>query len=252
MSQSSIPSYIHSIVYPELAAFPNLKHGLFPKQYTPEGLIRAATQEEICLSLQANQCCFLRQVHSTSLICIDSSIPLGVRADGMITARTGISLHIKHSDCQAAFIYDIENHVIANVHCGWRSLLGNIYAQTINTMRRRYHSKPQNLFVLVAPSLGPQHAIYPDYQTLFPKSFFPFVSNCHIDFRAIARKQFLELGVLKKNLYISDRCTYEEHTTFFSFRYKQQHQSSKKQKHRNNHLYPPNNNISAIMLTPRD
>lgn len=242
---------IHAIFYPELELFPYLKHGLFPKQQDAKGMIRSATQEEIRAYLKANHCCFLRQVHSTSLVHIKESIPQGVRADGMITSKPNISLHIKHSDCQAAFIYDPENHVVANVHCGWRSLLGNIYACAIHRMHQYYKSKPCNLIVLISPSLGPNYAIYPDYNQLFPPSFVPFISDNHIDFRAIARKQLLELGVLKKNLYISERCTYEENDVFFSFRYRQNHHQTNKKK-RKNIVRTPHNNISAIMLLPRE
>ena len=40
-------------------------------------------------------------------------------------------LVIQHADCQAAIFFDPVRKAIANVHCGWRGSVCNIYAKTV-------------------------------------------------------------------------------------------------------------------------
>ncbi len=237
-----------SFAIPELLEYPFLKHGIFPKQKDEQGEICAPDGASVLSALQGKAFCHVHQVHGTSLIQATSRTSKGQPADGLHTNEPLLSLHINHADCQAAIFYDPEKHVLANVHSGWRGLVGNIYAVTVRTMKKHYGCRPQDLIVAIAPSLGPDHAIYPDYQTLFPPSFFTSMpSENHMNFWEIARKQLLELGISKNHLFITEMCTYCEHETFFSCRYRglEQHgiyiQPKKKQ-----------NNLTAAMLLPRE
>ncbi|WP_348663973.1 peptidoglycan editing factor PgeF [Chlamydia vaughanii] len=246
MNQASRHGDIKQLSIPELAGFP-LRLGLFPKQRDNEGYVYVPKNEEIRQALGAKKFCDLHQVHSTSLRQATMTTPSGCPGDGLYTQEPMLSLHIRHSDCQPAIFYDPEKHVVANVHCGWRGLVGNIYAVTVATLKKVFNSRPQDLIVVVGPSLGPEHATYPDYKELFPPGFFSFMpSENHMDFRAIARKQLLDLGIPKSKITISEICTYAQHETFFSSRY------------RNYHAEPDvidtplrKNNVTAVLLLPR-
>ncbi|EPP35641.1 multi-copper polyphenol oxidoreductase laccase family protein [Chlamydia ibidis] len=240
---------LHKLTFPELEEFPFLVHGLFPKQVDAFGVDHPPTNEQVRIAMGGKKFCDLQQVHGTSLKHISITTASGCPSDGLYTEIPDISLHIRHSDCQPAIFYDPEKHIVANVHCGWRGLVGNIYAVTVATLKKVYDSKPRDLTVVIGPSIGPDYAIYPDYQTLFPPSFFQFMpKKNHIDFRAIARKQLLDLGIQKNKLTISDRCTYTEHDIFFSSRYRNHNRdpiitgNTKKKK----------NNVTAVLLLPRD
>ncbi|KPZ38169.1 polyphenol oxidase [Chlamydia psittaci NJ1] len=247
MAQSTTTgNHLNQLTFPELSDLP-LRHGLFPKQTDAEGYVYVPKNDEIRKALGAERFCDLHQVHSTSLRHATCTTPSGCPADGLYTHDPMLSLHIRHSDCQPAIFYDPENHVVANVHCGWRGLVGNIYAVTVATLKRVYNSRPQDLIVVIGPSLGPDYAIYPDYRELFPPSFFAFMpKENHLDFRAIARKQLLDLGISSSKITISERCTYTEHEIFFSSRYR-------------NYYSEPNvidtpikkNNVTAVLLLPR-
>ncbi|AFS27980.1 hypothetical protein B712_0461 [Chlamydia psittaci NJ1] len=172
MAQSTTTgNHLNQLTFPELSDLP-LRHGLFPKQTDAEGYVYVPKNDEIRKALGAERFCDLHQVHSTSLRHATCTTPSGCPADGLYTHDPMLSLHIRHSDCQPAIFYDPENHVVANVHCGWRGLVGNIYAVTVATLKRVYNSRPQDLIVVIGPSLGPDYAIYPDYRELFPPSFF--------------------------------------------------------------------------------
>lgn len=237
---------ITQLSFPELESFP-IRCGLFPKQFTEKGECCAPENKEICHALRGRSYCDLRQVHSTTVRPVTLQSASKCPGDGLCTHTPLLSLHIRHSDCQPAIFYDPDKHVIANVHAGWRGLLGNIYAVTISLLKKRYRSRPQDLIVSIGPSIGPVHAVYPDYKRLFPSSFIALMpEENHMDFRAVARQQLLEMGVRTSNLFISDLCTYAEHETLFSSRY------------RNTHADPreigsqAKNNVTAVMLCPRE
>ncbi|WP_213318437.1 peptidoglycan editing factor PgeF [Chlamydiifrater volucris] len=160
----------------------------------------------------------LHQSHSTTvreaeLICSPFSI-----GDAMYTSTPGISLLIKHADCQATVFYDKRKHVIANVHCGWRGLVAGIYTVTVNAMRKRFLSNPEDLVVFIGPSLGLNASEFLSYKEIFPKYFQKFMSpGCLFDLKAIAKLQIKNLGVPESQIHVSDICTYSS-KDFFSYR----------------------------------
>ncbi|MBQ8498422.1 peptidoglycan editing factor PgeF [Chlamydia sp.] len=231
--------------FPELEHFP-IRHGVFPKQNDEEHACQAS-DKVISSYLGGDDFCNAHQVHSTSLRYVTHKTPKRCPADGLLTDIPLLSLHIYHADCQAAIFYDPEHHVIADVHAGWRGLVGNIYAVTVRLLKKRFGSDPRDLIVAIAPSLGPDMAIYPDYKQLFPSSFFlTMPQENHLDFRAVARNQLLAEGLLKNHIFISERCTCSESDVFFSFRGWRSH-------HQNHPLVtrPRRNNVTAVLLLPR-
>jgi purine-nucleoside/S-methyl-5'-thioadenosine phosphorylase / adenosine deaminase len=139
--------------------------------------------------------------------------------DAMTTQTPHIGLVITHADCQATLLYDPIHHVLANIHCGWRGNVTNIYAATIQAMRKKYHTKPENLLAGISPSLGPKHAEFINYHTEFPEVFWQFQTTPnHFDLWAIATSQLLDCGLLPHHIECANRCTYAEPEHFFSYR----------------------------------
>lgn len=139
--------------------------------------------------------------------------------DGIITNSPHLGLLITHADCQATILYDPINHVVANIHCGWRGNIANIYEQAVCMMHEKYRSKPENLLAGISPSLGPQHAEFVNYKTEWPKKFWNFiVSPNHFDLWAIARNQLEDCGLLPQHIECANLCTYSEPENFFSYR----------------------------------
>ncbi|SPN73512.1 Laccase domain protein yfiH,hypothetical protein,uncharacterized protein, YfiH family,Multi-copper polyphenol oxidoreductase laccase [Chlamydia serpentis] len=234
--------------FEELNRFP-IRHGIFSKQEGSGGEVYAAQNPEIAIALDSQDYCDLHQRHSTSIRSVTHTSSTYQPGDGLCTQSPLLSLHIRHSDCQAAIFYDREHHAIANVHSGWRGLVGNIYAVTVATMKKLFKTKTQDLFVAISPSIGPDHAFYPDYEILFPRSFVSFMKpDNYFDLRAIAHKQLLDLGIPKNQIFICDLCTYSKHEVFFSSRYRLHHPNPKLvgQDSKNK------NNVTAVLLLNRD
>lgn len=141
-----------------------------------------------------------------------------LQCDGLITTEENIGLLIKHADCQAAIFYDPVQRVIANVHCGWRGSVKNIYAKTVAKLQE-LGSMAKDLRVCISPSLGPEKAEFINHEKELPKEFLPFqVRPNYFDFWEISKMQLKQAGILEKHIEIAGLCTFCEKKDFFSHR----------------------------------
>jgi YfiH family protein len=139
--------------------------------------------------------------------------------DGLITDKSRIGLMIKHADCQAAIFYDPVHKALANVHCGWRGNVKNIYRRAVQKMAHTFGTKPQDLLVGISPSLGPEHSEFINYRTELPEEFWGFQVRPHyFDLWAIARHQLEQCGVQSSHIEIAGVCTWENAQDYFSYR----------------------------------
>lgn len=169
-----------------------------------------------CLKLSSSYS--MNQVHGKKIQDISSS-KLCIEADAMITNQPGMGLLIQHADCQAAIFYDPIHQAIANVHCGWRGNVLNIYEGTVKAMKDRFGSQPADLLVGISPSLGPHASEFRNYRTELPDSFCEFqVKPLYFDLWEISRSQLQAAGVLARHIEIAEICTYQNREDFFSYR----------------------------------
>jgi len=163
---------------------------------------------------------FPRQVHGIGIELVSGDFACSQDCDGLITKETGQPLTILHADCQAAIFYDPIKHTVANIHCGWRGNVQNIYEKTVDRFKD-LGSNPSDLLVCISPSLGPDKAEFIRFETEFPESFYEFRrKGCYFDLWEISRFQLEKAGVLRGHIEIAKRCTYENETEYFSYRRK--------------------------------
>lgn len=159
-------------------------------------------------------------VHEDKVVEIDhqnnSSRPA---CDAVCTAQADITLMITHADCQAAIFYDPVKQAIANVHAGWRGNVKDIYGKTVQFMKDRFGSSPDNLHVCISPSLGPEDSQFINYRTELPEDFWEFqVKPFYFDLWEISRKQLLKAGVLDHHIQIAGISTLSNPQDYFSYR----------------------------------
>lgn len=141
------------------------------------------------------------------------------QADALFTTERNVGLAVTHADCQAAIFYDPVHEAVGIAHAGWRGLAQNIYARMVEAMQRDIGAQPQNLIVCIAPSLGPDHAEYKNYKQELPQDFWSFQPKPnHFNFWEIARRQLTALGILDKNIEITEVCTHCHPKDYFSHR----------------------------------
>jgi YfiH family protein len=72
--------------------------------------------------LKKFSCIFLKQIHSSIIINIDSKHDrIG---DGLVSGKKDVALGIKIADCLPVYIFNDEK--ICIIHCGWRSIIKGI------------------------------------------------------------------------------------------------------------------------------
>ncbi len=142
-----------------------------------------------------------------------------IGVDGLLTKQPGVTLMMRHADCQVALFYDTKTDAIANVHAGWRGSVANIYGETVQWMKRSFGSHPSDLLVCISPSLGPDDAEFINYQTELPEEFWHFQSTpTYFDFWSISEFQLQNAGVLPHHIEIAGLSTFSNSYDFFSYR----------------------------------
>jgi len=140
-------------------------------------------------------------------------------SDGISTQVPQMGIMVTQADCQAAIFYDPVQHAMANVHCGWRGSVQNIYQSTVKHMQTTYGTKAADLLVCIAPSLGPENAEFINYLTELPEHFWDFqVKPFHFDFWSISEWQLKAAGVLQHHIQIAGIDTFANIEDYFSHR----------------------------------
>ena len=227
---------IEWLEFEQLQEFPNLVHGVFLRHGgVSQGAFGslnlgggtgdldesiAENRSRVSEILGLETLVSSKQVHGVHLESVPSSSPLiETGCDGLVTCQPELGLLIKHADCQAAIFFDPIKRVVANIHCGWRGNVQNIYAKTVATLKQQYDCNPADLLVCISPSLGPENAQFIHYETELPEEFHPFqVSAQYFDFWQIAKMQLRGAGILEDHIEMAKICTSAGEEDFFSYR----------------------------------
>lgn len=161
-----------------------------------------------------------RAKHGKSIALVNEQSPREViDFDGLMTAATGVTLMMKHADCQVALFYDPEHHAAANIHAGWRGNVANIYGETVRFMRQAFSSNPAELLVCISPSLGPDEAEFMHYRTELPEEFWKFqVRPTYFDLWSVSEYQLQAAGILPHHIEVARLSTFSNPYDFFSYR----------------------------------
>jgi polyphenol oxidase len=100
------------------------------------------------------------QVHGTKIIDSGRSRNLDQpheKADGIVTARKGITLFMRFADCVPILLFDPVVRVIAIVHAGWKGTVNHIGSIAVRHLEEKYGCNPANILAGIGPSIGPDH-----------------------------------------------------------------------------------------------
>jgi polyphenol oxidase len=198
----------------------------------------------------------LRQIHSDIIHVVTSPEQLPTKGksfngDGLITGLSGMLLGIQTADCVPVLIADTRQRVVAAVHAGWRGTAKRIAEKAVGTMRARFASRPQDLRAAIGPAI--QQCCYAvgdevieefESQFLYAKKLFCEVYDedpvkkkypllfmtarapghsrigpqMHLDLIKANRRQLLDAGLSKKNIWAAEECTSCRTDLLFSHR----------------------------------
>ncbi|MCX6054577.1 MAG: peptidoglycan editing factor PgeF [Chloroflexi bacterium] len=100
------------------------------------------------------------QVHGTTTICTNRPRPLDAqhqKADAIFTNNPDVTLFMRFADCVPIFIIEPEKKIVGIIHAGWKGTVDNIVRNAIQSIKRVYDIKTDQLIAGIGPSIGPDH-----------------------------------------------------------------------------------------------
>ena len=178
------------------------------------------------------------QIHETNVVYVTKKDCQGesfykkklVGVDGLITDEKQVVLATSYADCVPLFFVDPEHEAIGSAHAGWRWTVGEIGRKTICRMGEQFGSRPEELRVVIGPSICVSCyevseevaeafcAILPEEQIkkiLWKKDNGKYQLDLWMANRLILENS----GVLPEHIATADVCTCCNPTLLFSHRY---------------------------------
>jgi hypothetical protein len=142
--------------------------------------------------------------------------------DALITNQKNIMLTILTADCVPILLFDPIQNAIGAVHAGWKGTQQEIVKKTVKKMQNEFNSKPSNLIVGIAPSIGKCcYEVDSNVAQHFEKiknSYTQKENKYMLDLSLINQTQLIHAGVKEKNIELSNICTACEVDQYFSYR----------------------------------
>jgi len=167
------------------------------------------------LHLSIDNLCNLKQVHGNKV----NIAKIGQQeGDALVTNQPNLIIAISVADCYPILFFDEANKVIGGAHAGWRGTVSKIAGNTVNEMLM-LGAKAENIKVAIGQGICQnKFEVGKEVIEQFKQAGFPITcwEENKIDLIACNKYVMLQNGILEKNIWAMNRCTYEE--TFFSYR----------------------------------
>ncbi len=192
-----------------LLKFDNLKHYFLNK---------SESSDLKSIDLENKPCFFPEQIHGNKVKYVTNQEQKVFNGcDGLITKKT-YYLRIKTADCMPIFFFDPKKRIVAAIHVGWKGLYSDIIPNTLKIMNKS-GSKNYNILAAIGPHI--RECCYSvNYERIqnFLKMFlnineigYTRSDKWYLNLSGIAFLQMKNYGLNKRNIDISDICTYCNH-----------------------------------------
>ena len=184
-----------------------------------------ARRVRLCAEAGVKNFAEVRQVHGVRTLFDplpqDPALEPEEEADGLATAAAGLALMIKTADCQPILIaHESGRHILA-LHSGWRGNRQDYPFEAVCEFCLHYGIRPQELWAVRGPSLGPAAAEFIHFKDEWGDFFRPWYNEKarSRDLWSLTRSQLARAGLLRERILGLDICTFETHEAFFSYRH---------------------------------
>ncbi len=180
------------------------------------------------LGIPSDRLVFPRQTHTN---CVAEIYGLPEEelqeTDALVTNRPGICLCVQTADCVPILLFDPKQKVVAAIHAGWRGTVKKIAGESIEKMKTGYHSRAENIFAAVGPSISPDvyevgDEVVKAVQKNIPNSGKTLHQNnsgkFHFNLWEANRQILLECGLIPENIEILAECTFQNKEKYYSAR----------------------------------
>lgn len=196
------------------------------------------------LGVKKDKMCLSQQTHTTNVrVMTEEDAGNGIvrplpykDVDGMITNVKGMTLVTFYADCVPLYFYDPAKQVIGLSHSGWRGTVGKIGKNTIELMHKTYGCEPKDILCCIGPSICKKsYEVSSDVIEQFEIAFgadkirtegiigksimHPDDADKYmLDLWKANEAVFIEAGIPKSNIEITDYCTHCNPNLFYSHR----------------------------------
>lgn len=176
-------------------------------------------REALRARLQLEALADCRQVHQDAVF-FDARPDSGREADGMTTTQAGLGLMVKTADCQPVLLAHESGRFIAGLHVGWRGNRINFPGSGVRAFCEHYALRPEELFAVRGPSLGPEEAQFVHFMDEFGPEFSPWYdpATATVNLWQLTRDQLLRAGLRPERIHGVDLCTKTRSREFYSYR----------------------------------
>ena len=149
--------------------------------------------------------------------------------DGLVTDVPGLVLATFYADCVPLYLVGPVRRCIGLSHAGWRGTAGKIGKKTVELMRERYGSRPEDLYAAVGPSICQDcyevsGDVIEEFQKAFEQKFWSRLfyakggGKYQLDLWRANEIVLLEAGLRPERITITDLCTCCNPDLLFSHR----------------------------------
>lgn len=145
--------------------------------------------------------------------------------DGLETRDSNIPLVTFYADCVPIYFYDTVKKKIAMTHAGWRGTASGIVKDLIDLWVSE-GSLTENIKTAIGPAVCKScYEVTEEVVKAMPYDistkhydYYPDKDRYHIDLKGLNKDILLSLGILDKNIEVTDLCTKCQPELFFSHR----------------------------------
>lgn len=124
---------------------------------------------------------------------------------------------------------DIKNKAIGLSHSGWRGTVGNIAANTLQLMKKEYGTKEEDVIAIIGPSICKDcyevsKDLYDEFEKKYSQDELRDIferkndEKYQLDLWKANYYNFVNLGIKKENISVTDICTCCNKEIMFSHR----------------------------------
>lgn len=149
------------------------------------------------------------QTHSNTVVEITkNNIKDEIQADGVWTREKGIVLSIKTADCLAVIFKNEKEHIIANIHAGWKGLANKIISNFLLNFDKETNN---NFKVFISPCLHVCCAEFSNPYTETPNFFHKHIKKIsnkyYINLINVCIDELIETNIKIGNIKTKNICT---------------------------------------------
>lgn len=172
----------------------------------------------------------VNQVHGNNVLIVDDRaqhLRKKIDADAIITAVPGVPVGVLTADCLPVLLADPVRKAVAAVHAGWKGSAAGVVLKTIEKMKKRFGTRPDDLYAALGPYIGPCcYTVGENVATEFECNFGPssvdyiqkIYGEMRLDIGMANVAQLTKAGVRRVRISMEAACTSCNNGLFFSYR----------------------------------